>query len=381
MHHSSIRDHLAKVHPEKTHTPLQPGYIFNSQAVPEPDVFNSKSFNITSFVNDSQLKRANDKPQNDRTPDKIKKSRLNSNNDFCGKKSFKSENVEQQNQHMNVSNVQNSNMMQSQLQQNLMNSSLVSPTGNRNSQSSMSNIYNAYTMARMLPFMYPMQLQYAAAAAAAANQQQQQAPSQANLFNLMQFSTNANPYASSNYNAQLNQHRMMYNSKSTNPSNSFEDQTTSSNASYSHSNSHSSRSSSLSPSEKATSEMVSLVSKQIKSLATTMDEKLIKTETTIHIPIKQECSSSMSSHSPSSPCLQSPNGIANHETIETQTEVQTSIETSNTKFLYATSSPTMASSPKHHTLTVDQILSNKSNKTTQTEPTCLKCPYCNNKAF
>ena len=53
MHHSSIRDHLAKVHPDKTHTPLQPGYLFNSQAVPEPDVFNAKGFNVNSFVNEN----------------------------------------------------------------------------------------------------------------------------------------------------------------------------------------------------------------------------------------------------------------------------------------------------------------------------------------
>lgn len=50
MHHSSIRDHLAKMHPDKVHTPLQPGYLFNSQAVPEPEVFNSKTFNSNAFT-------------------------------------------------------------------------------------------------------------------------------------------------------------------------------------------------------------------------------------------------------------------------------------------------------------------------------------------
>lgn len=54
MHHSSIRDHLAKVHPDRTHTPLQPGYLFNSQAVPEPDVFNSKGFSVNSFVSGNE---------------------------------------------------------------------------------------------------------------------------------------------------------------------------------------------------------------------------------------------------------------------------------------------------------------------------------------
>ena len=52
MHHSSIRDHLAKVHPDKVHTPLQPGYMFNSQAVPEPEVFNSKGFNPNTFASE-----------------------------------------------------------------------------------------------------------------------------------------------------------------------------------------------------------------------------------------------------------------------------------------------------------------------------------------
>jgi hypothetical protein len=37
MHHSSIRDHLSKCHPEKSHNSCEPGYIFNSAAVPEPE--------------------------------------------------------------------------------------------------------------------------------------------------------------------------------------------------------------------------------------------------------------------------------------------------------------------------------------------------------
>lgn len=57
MHHSSIRDHLAKVHPDKVHTPLQPGYLFNSQAVPEPEVFNSKGFNANTFTSENQGER------------------------------------------------------------------------------------------------------------------------------------------------------------------------------------------------------------------------------------------------------------------------------------------------------------------------------------
>lgn len=38
MHHSSIRDHLSKCHPEKSHNSCEPGYIFNSAAVPEPEL-------------------------------------------------------------------------------------------------------------------------------------------------------------------------------------------------------------------------------------------------------------------------------------------------------------------------------------------------------
>jgi hypothetical protein len=297
MHHSSIRDHLAKVHPDKTHTPLQPGYIFNSQAVPEPDVFNSKGFNISNFVNDTKMKRTNDKQQNERTPEKIKKSR------------FATEQKPQPN-----NNNMSSNMPPQYNTTNLMNISPNNPNGQ-----SMSNIYNAYTMARMLPFMYPMQLQYAAAAAAANQQQHQQQQQAYNLYN------------PGNYNLQ----QRLY---STNVStNSYEDQTTSS---YS-SNSHSSRSSSLSPSEKPVTEIM------LK-----MEDRFIKVQ-------------------PLSP---------KHESIETQTIIIDSSEDNNHSVL----APAMASSPKQQhktTLTVDQILSNVSNKSTQTENVCLKCPYCSSKAF
>lgn len=46
MHHSSIRDHLSKCHPEKSHNSCEPGYIFNSAAVPEPELshFDEKIF-------------------------------------------------------------------------------------------------------------------------------------------------------------------------------------------------------------------------------------------------------------------------------------------------------------------------------------------------
>jgi len=50
MHHSSIKDHLTKNHPDKPHTSIEPGYNYNSQAVPEPDEFNSVDFDPAKFV-------------------------------------------------------------------------------------------------------------------------------------------------------------------------------------------------------------------------------------------------------------------------------------------------------------------------------------------
>ncbi|CAF4099271.1 unnamed protein product [Adineta steineri] len=50
MHHSSIKDHLTKNHPDKPHTSIEPGYNYNSQAVPEPDEFNAVDFDPAKFV-------------------------------------------------------------------------------------------------------------------------------------------------------------------------------------------------------------------------------------------------------------------------------------------------------------------------------------------
>jgi hypothetical protein len=65
------------------------------------------------------------------------------------------------------------------------------------------------------------------------------------------------------------------------------------------------------------------------------------------------------------------------------TESQTNNELNVDEETGTTTTPPMSSSPEHvkTTLTVDQILSNKSNKSTQTDNLCLKCPYCSNKAF
>ena len=49
MHHSSIRDHLSKCHPEKSHNSCEPGYVFNSAAVPEPEL--SQAYEKNSMKN------------------------------------------------------------------------------------------------------------------------------------------------------------------------------------------------------------------------------------------------------------------------------------------------------------------------------------------
>lgn len=326
MHHSSIRDHLAKVHSEKTHTPLQPGYIFNSQAVPEPDVFNAKGFNATTFVNDTKLKRTNDKQQSQRTPEKIKKSRVTSDNN---NESSSSSSIKQENTYINNFQQQNNNQNYSYMMNASQNQS-------NQSQSTLPNIYNAYNMARMFPFMYPMQLQYAAAAAAA-NQQ-----NSFGMYNQANFALAQSQQTQRNYSTNVS-------------TNSLEDQTTSS-----YSNSHSSRSSSLSPTDKTTNEIVSLVSKQIQSMtnaAGLSDDRFTSN-------IKQEETQLNSS--------------VKQESIQTQTNTGESNEEQN----FNTTKHTPTQQPQHNTtLTVDQILSNKSSKSTQTDTSCLKCPYCSNKAF
>jgi hypothetical protein len=54
MHHSSIRDHLSKCHPEKSHNSCEPGYVFNSAAVPEPEsaaqVYEKNSIKNLEFI-------------------------------------------------------------------------------------------------------------------------------------------------------------------------------------------------------------------------------------------------------------------------------------------------------------------------------------------
>ena len=61
MHHSSIRDHLSKCHPEKSHNSCEPGYVFNSAAVPEPELSQAyeknsmKNFDLIDSINQTKL--------------------------------------------------------------------------------------------------------------------------------------------------------------------------------------------------------------------------------------------------------------------------------------------------------------------------------------
>lgn len=308
MHHSSIRDHLAKVHPDKTHTPLQPGYLFNSHAVPEPEVFNSKGFNANSFINEAKAKRtsseADKSPERNRT---AKKVRLNNEKQVPkaiplsrSRSPTKNLSIHHQQQvfsaypQIQTPPVANQQLPQQQTQQ-------------------MSSLYNAYTMARMFPFMYnPMQMQYAAAAAVAnqTNQQQQQHSSPNSQF-LGMLNQNMLQRPSFNYASLIQEPSSVFSSllsaSSSSASNSS-DEHPSGNFSYS----GSSRSSSLSPSNKT---------KSMSTSSTSTDDKSI------------------------------------------ETSVCKPVNTSITR----------------KTLTVDQMLNNtKVNKETQTEPTCLKCPYCSN---
>ncbi len=59
MHHSSIKEHLSKIHPNVTHSSSNPAYIFNSIAVPDPEQFNSASFDRQAFITEARI--ANEK--------------------------------------------------------------------------------------------------------------------------------------------------------------------------------------------------------------------------------------------------------------------------------------------------------------------------------
>jgi hypothetical protein len=59
MHHSSIKEHLNKVHPGVVHSAANPAYVFNSVAVPDPVHFNSSTFDRNAFI--AEAREANDK--------------------------------------------------------------------------------------------------------------------------------------------------------------------------------------------------------------------------------------------------------------------------------------------------------------------------------
>ncbi|CAF0803822.1 unnamed protein product [Didymodactylos carnosus] len=71
MHHSSIRDHLTKMHPDKQHSTLEPGYNFNAQAVPEPDQFNGGDFDSIEFVKKNNNIRHTLTPRNNVVPSRL----------------------------------------------------------------------------------------------------------------------------------------------------------------------------------------------------------------------------------------------------------------------------------------------------------------------
>lgn len=319
MHHSSIRDHLAKLHPDKTHTPLQPGYLFNSQAVPEPEVFNAKGFNVTSFVSDS-LKRSSDSDstceQDQKSPEKrhYKKARLSA---AVKKEHDKSpDHARQQQAQMKSDNlyapIQSPPMNQMYSQIQAVKASLANVgfnAANQTTNSQLSNLYNAYNIARMFPFMYnPMQQQ---------QPPQQHQPSSPYLGmlnqNMMQQFQNRNGHHMSEFLPGFGS-----NSSNNQSSSSSDEQITSS---FSYTNS--SRGSSLSPENKADSS---------KRMIGVHDDSLtypgsVKTEKTIQVsPIRE-----------------------------------------------------VYQNKKSSILSVDQMLSGKKatrEMETQTESSCLKCNYC-----
>lgn len=323
MHHSSIRDHLAKLHPDKTHTPLQPGYLFNSQAVPEPEVFNAKGFNVNSFVSDSQ-KRSSDSDstceQDQKSPEKrhYKKARLSAAVKKEHDKSpdhARQQQVPKNNESL-YAPIQSPplNQMYSQIQAvkaSLANSGFTAANQTTNAQ--LSNLYNAYNMARMFPFMYnPMQ------------QQQQQPQHQPTSPYLGMLNQNMMQQFQSRNAHQMSEFLPGFGSNSSNnqSSSSSDEQITSS---FSYTNS--SRGSSLSPENKTESSK--------RMIGVSHDESL---------------------------------------TYPASVKVEKSIPVSPIREVYASKQ-----NKKSSILSVDQMLSGKKatrEMETQTESSCLKCNYC-----
>ena len=475
MHHSSIRDHLAKVHPDKTHTPLQPGYLFNSHAVPEPEVFNSKSFNVNTFVSDnvnnsikagkrneseqcvepaSSMSSMSSSPKSSdkhaQAPRPNKKSRLSDKvpttpNSFVqqpvshpdtskhGAQFSEAMLNNSAKMHPGLANVPSAYLnnlyasMGSAQSPQMQTQQMPGQGQPQHGPGSISNLYNAYTMARMFPFMYnPMHLQMAAAAAAAMggtqvgqNQQGPQMPHpSASFLNLM----NQHP---SNFQNQMSSpqqqqhHPMPFNylpSPNVMPkqeplpfdsANNSQLQALFSSAAIAnqvHMNkgviakntsvntSTSSRCSSVSPISKSCHEDSSNKARHLLS------DKIGKTSSSSSIETPNKSSQT------NSPGVQLPNKMhdspsdahANKNsisTISTSSGIGSSSSSSpilspsakhlqqSPKFKLATSTQASSSSAKK-TLSIDQILNagdsrpSGVSKQTQTDFSCLNCPYC-----
>ncbi|KAI3386768.1 hypothetical protein SNEBB_004768 [Seison nebaliae] len=77
MHHSSIRDHLNKQHGDIERTASEPGYVFDSAAVPEPDAFNEPPL---LNVSPNQKKLRTNQSTLDTTIEILGKQKNNNNN-------------------------------------------------------------------------------------------------------------------------------------------------------------------------------------------------------------------------------------------------------------------------------------------------------------
>lgn len=336
MHHSSIRDHLAKVHPDKTHTPLQPGYLFNSQAVPEPEVFNSQGFNANSFASESRMKRASELA-NPKTPASNEKSAYSPE-----RRAFKKTKLSIEPKPSPQPNEPTSGFVPVKSALAGANSQAQSAGKDLSQAASMSSLYNAY-MARMFPFMYnPLQMQYAAAMASSSSSSQQPSQSSPSFFGMLNQNLQAHlgshqsrssQYA--NYAAQNEQANAFQSLFSANNSNNHSSSSSSDELPTNSSYSTSSRSSSLSPANKTSSEASA---KQMSSSGTSMHEsQTIKLESVRHTPakVKMELDG---------------RGVS-------------------------------SSIGAKKTFNVEQMLNTKSDKETQTEASCLNCPYCSSKCL
>ncbi|RNA33957.1 zinc finger Aiolos isoform X1 [Brachionus plicatilis] len=97
MHHSSIRDHLSKCHPEKSHNSCEPGYIFNSAAVPEPELshFDEKVFKkIDLHEQESQHSKLSSTTEESSKICDLKDKKFNSSKNF--KIELKTSNIEEE---------------------------------------------------------------------------------------------------------------------------------------------------------------------------------------------------------------------------------------------------------------------------------------------